>query len=389
MQTTQRLAATAMVAALLSSGGLAQAQVYVAPQARAYTLSTQDADRPRLGITTRSSGRRDTLGLLVESVTRDGPAERAGIEEGDRLVSVNGVNLRISPLDAGEPDMAGIVTRRLTRELAKHEPGDTVSLQVYRDGQTRTVRVPTVAAQNLETRSAVTAIRGMRSDRAVLGFSLGGTGSRRDTLGILVVGVGDSTPAALAGIEEGDRIAAINAVDLRVAREDAGDWQASSARIRRLNREMEKIEAGDEVELRVYSNGQTRTVRVRAVRAGDLPRNAGGAFYYGLPGAVNRIIEEIPLPARVAPRIRVEPSEIRLDYELRVEEARHRAHEARSRAAEIRSRALLEVQRHLEQAERQLRSRLYREEFDGATAPERELRRIPAKATASTTQDRA
>ena len=78
--------------------------------------------------------------------------------------------------------------------------------------------------------SRISAARALRSDRAVLGFSLGGTGSRRDTLGVLVVGVGDSTPAALAGIEEGDRIAAINGVDVRVAREDAGDWQASSAR---------------------------------------------------------------------------------------------------------------------------------------------------------------
>ena len=44
---------------------------------------------------------------------------------------------------------------------------------------------------------------------AAIGISLGGNGSRRDTLGILVVGVSDSGPAARAGIDEGDRIAAI------------------------------------------------------------------------------------------------------------------------------------------------------------------------------------
>lgn len=370
MHISHTLAAMAIVGTVVSSGGIAQAQVYIAPQGRAYSFSTQDDDRPRLGITTRSSGRRDTLGLLVESVTRDGPAEKAGIEEGDRLVSVNGVNLRLSPLDAGEPDMAGIATRRLTRELAKHEPGDEVELQVYRDGQTRTIRVKTVAAEDLETRTTVTAARALRSDRAVLGFSLGGTGSRRDTLGVLVVGVGDSTPAALAGIEEGDRIAAINGVDVRVAREDAGDWQASSARIRRLNREMEKVEAGDEVELRVYSNGQTRTVRVKAVRASDLPRNAGGFFYYGLPGAVNRIIEGIQIPARIAPGVRLDlEPRVRIEYEQRaLEEALRNAREAQGRALEVRHRTLLEAQRQLERRERELRSRLRLDGLDGTAA---------------------
>ncbi|HSA55321.1 MAG TPA: PDZ domain-containing protein [Gemmatimonadaceae bacterium] len=382
-----RLAVIAMAGAMASSGSTLQAQIYVAPQGRAYTLSTQDADRPRLGITTRSSGRRDTLGLLVESVTRDGPAEQAGIEEGDRLVSVNGMNLRLSPLDAGEPDMEGIATRRLQREMAKHNPGDEVELQVYRDGQTRTLRVKTVAARDLETSSVLTAVRGARRDRVVLGVSLGGTGSRRDTLGVLVVGVGDSTPAALAGIEEGDRIAAINGVDLRVAREDAGDWQASSARIRRLNREMEKVEAGDDVELRVYSNGQTRTLRVKAVRAADLPRNAGGFFYYGLPGAVNRIIESFPSPTRVAPRVRVDlDPRVEIEYERRaLEEALRSVRAAQARSVEVRDRALLEAQRRLERVQRELRTRTSPDEISGAAVPRQEARPAVVKAAVRTT----
>ena len=102
-----------------------------------------------IGVSTRNSGKRDTLGLLVESVTSGGPAEKAGIEEGDRLVSVNGVNLRLSAADAGEPDMDGVANRRLIRELEKLKAGDEVELRVYRDGNTRTVRVKTVAADEL------------------------------------------------------------------------------------------------------------------------------------------------------------------------------------------------------------------------------------------------
>ncbi|HEX6316756.1 MAG TPA: PDZ domain-containing protein [Gemmatimonadaceae bacterium] len=272
-----------LVTALVATAPVAGAQVRVqtAPGAYAYVLG--DPDRPMIGVSTRSSGKRDTLGLLVESVTRDGPADKAGIEEGDRLVSVNSVNLRLSPADAGEPDMEGIANRRLIRELEKQKAGDEVELRVYRDGNTRTVRVRTVAAEELnrETFTARGAFSRLSADRAALGISLGGNGSRRDTLGILVVGVADDGPAARAGVDEGDRIASINGVDLRVAREDAGDRQASSVRINRLNREMEKLKAGDAVELRVVSGGQERTVRVEAVKASEIE---GESFFFSAPG---------------------------------------------------------------------------------------------------------
>ena len=38
---------------------------------------------------------RDTLGLLVTEVTSGEVAEKARIEEGDRLASVNGTDLRL------------------------------------------------------------------------------------------------------------------------------------------------------------------------------------------------------------------------------------------------------------------------------------------------------
>jgi S1-C subfamily serine protease len=292
------------------------------PAARAFSYMTDDPERPRIGVSTRStSSRRDTLGLLVESVTPGGPAGKAGIEEGDRLVSVNSVNLRLSPADAGEPDMAGVATRRLIRELAKHKPGDEVELRVYRDGQTRTLRVRTVDVEDLTPEATtIQSLRRTASDRAALGISMGGTGSRRDTLGILVVGVTDSGPAALAGIEEGDRLAMINGVDLRVAREDAGDWEASNARIRRLNREMEKVGVGDAVELRVHASGTTRTVRVTTVKASDL--HPEGMFYFGdlMRPALERI-RAMPVPgAMIRPRIYYDsPMRLRLEPKVQVE----------------------------------------------------------------------
>src|SRR5689334_5949329 len=112
-----------------------------------------DRDRAAIGVSTSSGGMRDTLGLLVSSVTAGGPADKAGIEEGNRLVSINGVNLKLSASDAGEGDMDGIVQRRLIRELEKVKPGDDVELRVWAGGQTKTVKVKTVAMDDLDRKS--------------------------------------------------------------------------------------------------------------------------------------------------------------------------------------------------------------------------------------------
>ena len=346
-----------MIAALgafsVSAAGTVHGQATT--MARAFSFFNDDMNRPRLGISTRSSGKRDTLGLLVDAVAAGSPAEKAGIEEGDRLVSINGVNLRLSRDDVEDDDMSGVATRRLTRELAKHKAGDDVELRVYRDGQTRSLHAKVVAADDLEPElKTVQSMRTAMNDRAVLGISLGGSGSKRDTLGVLVVGVTDDGPAAKAGIEEGDRIASINGVDLRVERDDAGDWDASSARIRRLNRAMEKVKVGDDVELRVYAQGQTRTVRAKAARAGDLPRSAGGFFMQDGGMGAGSVIRVRPTPAPAAPLapraplMRVPPriyyndgSAERVRVEARAREAQTRAAgDAVRRAAEASARAI-------------------------------------------------
>jgi hypothetical protein len=138
------LAAAAPIAGAQSSG-------QSAPRVRTYTLTRgDDSDRAMLGISTGSSGRRDTLGLFIESVTDGSPADKAGLEEGNRIASINGVNLKVAREDAGEPDMSGAMTNRLMREMRKIKAGDEVTLQVWSDGHYKTVKVKTVAAKELE-----------------------------------------------------------------------------------------------------------------------------------------------------------------------------------------------------------------------------------------------
>jgi serine protease Do len=284
--------------ALALSAGVVQAQ----GPTRTYSYDSRydDRDRAALGISTSSGGMRDTLGLLVSSVTAGGPADKAGIEEGNRLVSINGVNLRLSAADAREGDMDGIVNRRLIRELERIKAGDDVDLRVWTGGQTKTVKVKTVAVEDLPSRMR-TARRELE-DRPALGLSLSATGSRRDTLGMLVVRVTTDGPAEKAGIVEGDRVSAINGVGLRVAAEDAGDGYMSSARMNRYRRELTKTSVGEDVELRVLSNGQSKTISIKPVRAGDLPRDRGSVMIIG-DGAVS-IGDMFPaLPAIAIPPI--------------------------------------------------------------------------------------
>lgn len=138
------LAAAAPIAA-------AQESATPTPRVRAYSWSqSDDSNRAMLGVSTGSSGKRDTLGLFIESITEGSPADKAGLEEGNRIASINGVNLKVAREDAGESDVSGAMTNRLVREMRKIKAGDEVTLQVWSDGHYKTVKVKTAAAKDLE-----------------------------------------------------------------------------------------------------------------------------------------------------------------------------------------------------------------------------------------------
>ena len=86
-------------------------------QLRAF--KNEDPNRAVIGVAVSSGTARDTLGVLISHVEPGGPAEKAGLGEGDRIVSINGVSLLLSPSDVGDEDMGSAVSRRLTRELSK------------------------------------------------------------------------------------------------------------------------------------------------------------------------------------------------------------------------------------------------------------------------------
>jgi len=318
---TMRNTAFAMLAAGVVAGiapaASAQATVRLPSIRQFATFESGDPDRAMLGLTTASGGIRDTLGLLVESVVPGSPAEKAGIEEGNRLQAINGVNLKMSREDAADSFMQGINQNRLVREMKKAKAGDEVTLDVWGGGRTRTVKVTTVAANALESGRPRESM--IRSDdrRAAVGVTLSPTG-KRDTAGVFVQQVVADGPAEKAGIVEGDRIASVNGVDVRVSREDAGDSRAAMARIERLQREIGKLTPGQTADFVVVSGGRSRTVKVTVASARDVHRGDSFGFSFdtgdgmirgfGRPGGAAGGIRTFTLPGdgdRVIVRPRV------------------------------------------------------------------------------------
>lgn len=106
--------------------------------------------RAALGLQLSPTGTaRDTLGVFVSSVTPKGPAESAGIIEGDRIVSINGVDLRVAPGDIEDGYASGLPSHRLQREVAKLTPGSRVNVRVYSAGRIRDVQVTAGRASDL------------------------------------------------------------------------------------------------------------------------------------------------------------------------------------------------------------------------------------------------
>ena len=239
---------------------------------------TRPTDRAALGVTLGAASSADTAGVKIDAVRDGGPAAKAGLKAGDVLVEINGVSLKVSRDDAEDLALTGMAQRRLQRVLAKAKPGDEVALRVRTGGTGagRAVTVKSVSAAELEDGPVrrVMMRTGEDGDRAAIGVAVTGAGNARDTLGLFVSSVVTAGPAEKAGVIEGERIAAVNGVDLRVPREDLDDPQARGARVNRFVREVQKVAPGGTVTLRVVAGGRTRDVTVQTIRASELPENA-------------------------------------------------------------------------------------------------------------------
>jgi serine protease Do len=172
----------------------------------------------------KSLGLEKVAGAIVNSVSPDSPAERAGVERGDVIVALEGAPVADS--------------NALRNQVARMQPGSTVRLTVLRDGRERqlTARLAELTASAGE--GAEPAREGTPS--GAFGLSVQPLtpelaerlGLSAGTRGVAVTAVDPQGAAADAGIREGDVIEEVdrkpvrNAEELRAALRAAGSRPA-------------------------------------------------------------------------------------------------------------------------------------------------------------------
>jgi len=274
----------------------------IAIMSRGMATLAPSTSRAALGVGLRTGSRADTRGLAITEVTPNGPAAKAGLTDGMRIEAINGVSLRLSAADANDLLTADAGYRRLQRIMAEVEPGDTVALRVLAGTSPRTVSVATVSNAELARARAVTVssnarvLRETMANRAALGIGVSSSGHARDTLGVFITAVTRKGPADSAGVIEGERIAAVNGVDVRVPPEDAGDERAAMARVNRLMRTIEALAPGDRVTLRVFGGGRYREVQLTAAKASAMGGGTRTLRLPGLEGVVWRVFADNQTP---------------------------------------------------------------------------------------------
>lgn len=95
---------------------------------------TGQFNRPFLGVRYRIIDQKTALlnevpqGALIQSVISDSPADKAGIKDGDIITKISGKKI-------GGDDSS------LAQEVSSHKVGDNISIEIWRDGEAKTVTV--------------------------------------------------------------------------------------------------------------------------------------------------------------------------------------------------------------------------------------------------------
>ncbi|MBZ5563299.1 MAG: DegQ family serine endoprotease [Acidobacteriia bacterium] len=144
----------------------------------------------------------DTSGALVQNVTPDGPAEKAGLKAGDVIRKINGQFVENQD--------------QLTAQITNLNPGSTVTLDILRDGKPMTIKATLgERPSNLGLRAGVGAAPSQGTLRGITVQNL--TPAIRQQLGlpsqvhgVVISDIDPNCPAAQQGLGQGDVIESIN-----------------------------------------------------------------------------------------------------------------------------------------------------------------------------------
>ena len=240
--------------------GLAVLGAQAAESRRHRERANDDSQRAFLGVSVEEDTERKGGGARVTEIIPDSPAEEVGLEEGDVIVNVDGRAV-YGPQGLGE-------------RIRSHEPGETVDVEIERDGKLRTLEVE-LANRRESHGFSLFAPRawsgfggfGGAGERPRLGVQLVGTTPElrehlggRSEAGVLVGKVMKGMPAEMAGIRVGDLIEAVNGTTI----EDVED----------LIRALEDHEEG-ELRLDVIREGRSQSIDVVLPERGERDEPTG------------------------------------------------------------------------------------------------------------------
>jgi serine protease Do len=154
----------------------------------------------------QSFGVNKAEGILVAEITKDSPAEKAGIQAGDILLALNRTKL--------------IDVTDLRNRIAMTTPGSKISLQLIREGRKKEVTV--VIAEQPASFSQATRIRSQKNNSSLLdnmGLTLQELTAElaqqfgyTEGQGILIAQVTPDSPADSVGIQPGQLIEEVNRI---------------------------------------------------------------------------------------------------------------------------------------------------------------------------------
>jgi serine protease Do len=193
---------------------------------------------PEIG---KQFGYEGTTGALVADVIENGPAAKANFQRGDIILSVN--------------DQEITDTKHLQNTIRSLKPGDSANIQVWRNGEKKTIEVQ---LEELEDETAIIPSVDITPQKVDLGMDISEITADlqqkygfTESKGVVVVLITPGGPAEEAGLRAGDVILQINRTDVSSVEE--------------FKAVLNKVEPGDTAILLISRAGRTLFVPVKAI----------------------------------------------------------------------------------------------------------------------------